>query len=422
MTDILNERSRYRWVLLLAALVLSSCTTPSSKQTPDTGRLSAPTAVYETAFKATFSKDSPVVEVEITLNQTRRVVRELDFNVATGTYQLLSADGSAELSAGRLVWQPPAAGGTLRYSYDIAPRPGKRKDARHTSTLAIARLGDLFPAARARTLKGATNSATLSLVGPAAWSFETAYGAVQEPLALPAGERNFNRPLGWLLAGKLGIRRATIADIPVAVAAPVGSDFRRMDTLTFLNWVLPDLKDLLPAMPPRILILGAPSGMWRGGLSAPGSLYMHEDRPLISENGTSTLIHELVHVAGVHSAAEGADWLVEGIAEYLSVLVLHRSGGTSERRFARTLTQLEAWAARDAGKLTDPSSGANTAAAVLLLHQLDLELQARRSSFDRLLAELFARGEFSQAALVASAEKLLRRPSTVLTEHFATAD
>ena len=50
-------------------------------------------------------------------------------------------------------------------------------------------------------------------------------------------------------------------------------------------------------------------------MSGPGSLYVHADRPMISENGTSTMLHELVHVAMGVSGSAHDDWLVEGLAE-----------------------------------------------------------------------------------------------------------
>ena len=49
---------------------------------------------------------------------------------------------------------------------------------------------------------------------------------------------------------------------------------------------------------PRLLIVSAGDPMWRGGLSGPSSMFLHSDRPLISENRTSTLLHEL----GAHRA------------------------------------------------------------------------------------------------------------------------
>ena len=52
-------------------------------------------------------------------------------------------------------------------------------------------------------------------------------------------------------------------------------------------------------------VVGAADPMWRGGLSASNSLFLHADRPLISENGTSTLVHELTHVITRVRGADG---------------------------------------------------------------------------------------------------------------------
>ena len=70
--------------------------------------------------------------------------------------------------------------------------------------------------------------------------------------------------------------------------------------------------------------------MWRGALSAPQSLYVHAERPLLSGNATSTLLHEIVHIGLGLADERGADWIVEGLAEYYSLEVLRRSGTISE--------------------------------------------------------------------------------------------
>ena len=56
--------------------------------------------------------------------------------------------------------------------------------------------------------------------------------------------------------------------------------------LAFLRWNLPALVDIFPDFPERVLVVSAGDPMWRGGLSGPGSLYIHAERPLISGNGT----------------------------------------------------------------------------------------------------------------------------------------
>ena len=316
----------------------------------------------------------------------------------------------------RMIWSPPATGGSLRYTVNIDHRRGDAFDAKHESTWVLMRLGDLFPTAKVRTRKGASSHSSVALTGPAGWGFESRYGSLATSKSLPSSERNFTRPTGWLVGGKIGTRRDVIGGRRVAVSAPIGSGVRRLDTLAFLSWTLPPLADAFPGLPKRILIAGAPQKMWRGGLSAPGSIYQHADRPLISENGTSTLIHELVHLAGMHSAADGADWIVEGVAEYYSLLILKRSGGISVKRFDAAIDKLQNWVDRENGTLHDPSKGVDTAAAVLTLHALAAELQAAGSHIDHLISHLLAGETITEASLIEGASILLGHPSEVLKQ------
>lgn len=101
----------------------------------------------------------------------------------------------------------------------------------------------------------------------------------------------------------------------------------------------------------------------------------------------------------MHSAQAGSDWLVEGLAEYVGLLALQRAGAISLARMNRTLAKLEQWAAKDGGELTDPSKGADTAAAVLVLYQLDQELAVQEIEFQTLIAALTTNGEYSKASL-----------------------
>ena len=137
---------------------------------------------------------------------------------------------------------------------------------------------------------------------------------------------------GWMLAGKIGSRNEKIADVRVVVAAPAGDSARRQDTLAFLKFTLPRIQEVFPHLPPRLLIVSAGDPMWRGGLSGPASMFLHSDRPLISENRTSTLLHELVHIALGIRGDEESDWIVEGLAEFYSLETLRRSGSISAQR------------------------------------------------------------------------------------------
>ena len=189
--------------------------------------------------------------------------------------------------------------------------------------------------------------------------------------------------------------------------------------LAFLRWTLPALIEVFPDFPSRLLIVGAADNMWRGGLSGPGSLYLHTDRPLISENGTSTLLHELVHVATSKQSAAGDDWIVEGLAEYYGLEILRRTGGIGERRFADAITTLRTWAERENGRLASTSTGADTARAVLLFHALATELTAAGSSLDAVVKRLFGAETANYQTLLHVVEQELGGASEIL-EHLVT--
>jgi hypothetical protein len=78
--------------------------------------------------------------------------------------------------------------------------------------------------------------------------------------------RLFDRPTGWMLAGDLGSRRARLGETEVTVAAPVGQGMRRMDSLTLLTFVWPQLQAVFPRNPPKLLLVGrvtaCGAGLW----------------------------------------------------------------------------------------------------------------------------------------------------------------
>ena len=115
--------------------------------------------------------------------------------------------------------------------------------------------------------------------------------------------------------------------------------------------------------------------MWRGGLSAPTSLYLHADRPLISGNGTSTLLHELMHVAIGRSASRDNDWIVEGLAEYYSQAILFRAGTVTRRRHKDTIEELRDWSRQADSLRSSYANGAVTALAVMVMKRLDDEIR-----------------------------------------------
>jgi predicted metalloprotease with PDZ domain len=148
------------------------------------------------------------------------------------------------------------------------------------------------------------------------------------------------------------------------------------------------------------------------------SLYLHADRPLISQNGTSTPLHEMVHVASGLHATGGADWIVEGLAEYYSVELLRRSNTISQKRFDQSIETLAQWSAGTKCVATDQSEGTRTAQAVLVMHALDHEIRIashERKSLDDVARTLSdARVPVTNAALRAAAVDVIGGPAIAL--------
>ena len=206
--------------------------------------------------------------------------------------------------------------------------------------------------------------------------------------------------------GELGIRRDRIAGTQAAVAAPIGQEITRLEIMTLLTFTLPTVRDWFPAFPKRLLIVSASDGMWRGALSGPASLFLHGERPLVSENGTSTVLHELVHVGMHRQASLDADWIDEGLAEYLALVLLHEAGGLTDRRFESALEEQKRWgeSASQLGKAN--SQGAATAKAVTVFAQLHKEIGSNK--FHRLVEELAKPGPpISEALLRQATEKIV---------------
>ena len=375
------------WLLLTLSLCLAACGA-NAREAPS----------YDLRFEAHLLPETASAEVRIIVTQPRSILKHLDFNAPANRFTNAAGPG-VSAADDRIRWRVPAAGGELRYLATVDSLRGSVHDARLTESWGVLRLDDLFPPAKARAVVGTVAEATLRLSGPRDWRFETPYGPSNQPLHSISGVRIFPRPVGWMAAGEIGVRRDRIANRRVAVAAPVGESFRRQDTLAFLRWTLPDLVAVFPRFSERLLIVGSGRDMWRGGLSGPASLYLHPERPLISGNATSTLLHELVHVAMGATPNGREDWLVEGLAEYYSLEVLRRTGGISERRFEDALARLAEWSAREGGHLAEPSMGANTAHAVLVLHELATGLAASGHDLDSLVARLGRSGAFTTAAL-----------------------
>lgn len=349
-------------------------------------------------------------------------VRQLSFELKRGRQSDPQADGSLAEKDGTWTWQPPSRGGSLRLVAKIDhERRGNGYDAYMGRRWAVFRGDDLVPAFRARFVRGATSRATLRFVLPPGWdNAETGWlhGPDKQHFVIDNPERRFDRPVGWMMVGDLGTRREQLGPTEFAVAAPKGSGLHRMDVMTFVSFVWPEFERAFGRLPPKIALIGAGEPMWRGGLSAPNSLFLHAERPLVSENGTSTLLHELVHVATrIRGQRREDDWIAEGLAEYYAIELLHRAGGMGDARRERVREDLRDWS-RDVKSLRVPrSSGAITARAALLFEDLDREIRdasGGKRRLDDAVRGLVRRRDVSLAELRAAADKAAGRPVKTL--------
>jgi len=395
--------------LLICLIACAACGAPASETTAG----NAPTN-YSVHYTVTPDPRDGSVAIEMAVQQTRGQLRELAF-VITGTRTSeIKADGKLQVSEDSV-----RSGGSLHWRTQIKHQRGTGGyDAWLDSDWGIFRAEDIIPRARTRTLKDASSETSLSFVLPGGWSAVSEYSSLNSQIEIQDPARRFDQPRGWIAMGNLGIRRETIAGTRIAVAAPEGQSVRRMDMLALLNWVLPELTSVLPDSIPRLTIVSAGDPMWRGGLSAPASIFIHADRPLISENATSTLVHEVVHVAMGVTAANGFDWIVEGLAEYYSLELLQRGGAITPRRYRRALEKQTLWAANADVLCAEQSTGAATALAVITFRQLDEEIRKNsggKLSLDSVVAELASsRSHITLQTLEKITVELLQGPSDTL--------
>jgi hypothetical protein len=350
-------------------------------------------------------------------------LQRLRFSIDPERHRALQADGRLSREQHRYTWRPPLGGrATLRFRYQIdRRRDGDTYDARITPDWALLRADRLFPPASTIAPDGAVAEARLLFELPPGWSNrEIGYplDATQTAYRIHNPGKRFQQPLGWLIAGDVGTRRDLIEGMEVVVAAPKGDALRRNDVLAVLNTSALAIREAFGRLPGKLLIVGAGDPMWRGGLSGPSSLYLHSDRPMISENGTSALLHEIVHVVTRIRGEKGQDWIAEGFAEYYSIRLLERAGLISGPRAQRAFEWMREHGESVKRLSASASSGPRTARAVTLLHALDEEIRRAsegRRDLDDVTRQLVGRGRISLAELEAATERVLGRPSKVLS-------
>ena len=383
---------RTRTGLTAALLLLLGCS-PAA--------LAAQAATINLRYQLQLVADTDSAEARIVLSQTNDALRELQFAADTMLAKA-SGDGRIRLSAGKLIWNPPARGGELRYQVRLTHRRSAHDASSHDawvgSKLAIFRAEKAFPISSWRLRKDSALHGELAISAPEGWSVVTPYlpnSAGKMPITNPGKRRA--RPLGWVIAGDIGTRRDVIAGTEITISAPRGIRMERIAMLGLLRWTLPQLVPALGKLPSYVNIVAASEPMWLGALSAPNSIFVNARRPLISENGTSTIVHEMVHVllADLKTPAD-QDWIDEGLAEYLALRALLDSGTISQTRYVQTIGSLRKWGANVTSLRTTSSTGPVSARAVTVFHDLDAELRratGNRKNLASLVRELMSTSE-----------------------------
>lgn len=343
----------------------------------------------------------------------------MDFAMDPARYVVRSADGALERDGETLTWHVPHEGGRLEYDYRIGTqRENGAYDSRITDEWVVLRGDDLVPPARVRATIGSRSRSRLRFELPEGWRHvATPYEKRDGEWIVSDPGRRFDRPVGWMIAGDVGIQREQVDGMEVVVAAPREDAAAREDVVAMLDRALPEARAAFPVLPRKLLIVRAGDPMWRGGLSAPRSFWLHADRPVVDHDGTSPVLHELTHATTRLRAEPGADWIVEGVAEYYSLELRRRSGALGAARHARIVAGLERRARHVTSLHTSRSSGARTASAVLLLQRLDGEIRERsggRHDIDDLVSELVAIGKVSTGDVERIAAELIGAPARTL--------
>lgn len=363
---------------------------------------------------------SDQAEVRVSLSHGA-AVRSLNFDLGhAGDYSDFKADGQWKITGSRGLWQPDADKASLTYRVRLshARKPGTY-EARMTPSWALFRGEDLVPTAHLDQQDGVELVSRLVFELPPGWkSVETAWPRIgKHKFRIDNVSRLFDRPTGWMLAGTLGSRRVRLGDTDVTVASPKGQAMRRMDVLTLLTFVWPQVETAFPRHPAKLLVVGASDPMRRGAFAARDSIYLNSRTPLVSESGSSPLLREVVQAIGRFNDHDTSDWISEGFGEFYAIELMRRAGGITDERYAAIQARLGKQGKDVTSLRGEHVSGATVARAVLVLQELDREIRVKthnKRSLDDLAQAVMRADSVNTAQFVQLAESIMGEPSTVL--------
>lgn len=340
-------------------------------------------STYKLDYLVEIDPEDEGARVSITIDNKSGDLVDLSFKRQGDRYTQVRANGRLTETDESVHWVLPTdEPAKLTYFVKLTRQKGEAKyDSLVTKNWAIFRGDTLIPPVTTTEKNDARAIATLEFKLPESWtSIETGWPRLpNNRFKIDNPERLFDRPFGWMVAGDLGTRRATVKGTSISVSAPKGQAVRRMDILTFLNFAWREMHEAFQKTPEKLLVVSAGDPMWRGGLSAPNSLFLHADRPMVSENGTSPIIHELVHmvtrISGLVTDSTNDDWIAEGVAEFYSIELLYRAEGMTKARRTSIIKGLAERGEEITYLRGGESKGAITARAVVFFDDLDREIR-----------------------------------------------
>lgn len=312
-------------------------------------------------------------QVEMRIDQSEGQLPWVEFRRRDEHFHGFDGDG-VEVGPEWVRWEIPPKGGVVSWSARLNHvREERSYDARITPSWALFRGTDVVPLFSYPKKAWSKADGHVDFDLPVDWQLVTRQGVISSKKAHPlVDEGPVPAPRGWVLVGEVEVVPVDLEDGgEIILASPGPHEHRHHETAAFLRLLVPHFRDLIGRPLGTLLVVRADDPMWRGGLSGPGSTFVHADRPLVTADATSPLLHEIFHVITSARSREDSDWIVEGLAEWTTLEVLARAGALSEREEARAWALHEKRGEEAHDLLDGPSTGDETHRAVTILRALD---------------------------------------------------
>lgn len=231
-----------RWLIHcgLLSMALLALTTQAADKPPS----------YTLKYQWEFEPEAERANVRILIDKGE-LLRQYRFRNSDQRYAYVKGNGNITLTDDEVIWDLPEGEAWLSFQAKVTHQkdPGEF-DALMTKDWAVFRGDDIVPAGPTTEVPGAYANATLDIILPPGWtSVESGWPRIKgNSFRINNPDRLFDRPTGWFIAGKLGTRRAKVGKTGIAVSAPQKSGVKRMEIMTFMNFVWPEIqKRLIPA-------------------------------------------------------------------------------------------------------------------------------------------------------------------------------